>query len=88
MRRFRIAAIGGDGIGPEVVSAGCQVLQAAAAADGGFACEFQDFDWGSDLYRRTGRMMPADGLRQLEPYDAILFGAVGAPDIMYHITLW
>ncbi|MBX6745990.1 MAG: tartrate dehydrogenase, partial [Acetobacteraceae bacterium] len=88
MRNLKIAAIGGDGIGPEVISAGCRVLRAAAAVDGGFACEFQDFDWGSDLYRRTGRMMPEDGLKQLESFDAIYFGAVGAPDIPDHITLW
>jgi len=88
MRNLKIAAIGGDGIGPEVISAGCRVLQAAATVDGGFTCEFQNFDWGSDLYRRTGRMMPADGLKQLESFDAIYFGAVGAPDIPDHITLW
>ncbi|MDE0362537.1 MAG: tartrate dehydrogenase, partial [Rhodospirillaceae bacterium] len=33
-------------------------------------------------------MMPADGLKTLEPFDAILFGAVGAPDVPDHITLW
>ena len=88
MRQLRIAAIGGDGIGPEVVAAGCQVLHAAAAADGGFECAFQEFDWGSDYYRRTGRMMPADGLAQIEGFDAIYFGAVGDPHIPDHVTLW
>jgi tartrate dehydrogenase/decarboxylase/D-malate dehydrogenase len=88
MREYRIAAIGGDGIGPEVIAAGCRVLEATAAAEGGFALRFQDFDWGSAMYRRSGRMMPEDGLRQLEGFDAIFFGAVGAPDIPDHITLW
>ena len=88
MRRHRIAAIGGDGIGPEVVAAACRVLDAVAATDGGHGFAFESFDWGSDLYRRTGRMMPKDGLRRLEGFDAILFGAVGAPDIPDHITLW
>jgi tartrate dehydrogenase/decarboxylase/D-malate dehydrogenase len=88
MRRHRIAAIGGDGIGPEVVAAACRVLDAVAATDGGHGFAFESFDWGSDLYRRTGRMMPEDGLRRLEGFDAILFGAVGAPDIPDHITLW
>ena len=88
MRHLKIAAIGGDGIGPEVIAAGCRVLEAAAAADGGFACEFQHFDWGSAMYRASGKMMPDDGLRQLEGCDAIFFGAVGAPDIPDHITLW
>ena len=88
MRRLKIAAIGGDGIGPEVIAAGCRVLAATAAADGGFACDIQDFDWGSGMYRATGKMMPDDGLRQLEGFDAIFFGAVGAPDIPDHVTLW
>jgi tartrate dehydrogenase/decarboxylase/D-malate dehydrogenase len=66
MRRHKIAAIGGDGIGPEVTAAGCRVLEAAAGADGGFGFEVKEFDWASERYRRTGRMMPEDGLRQLE----------------------
>jgi tartrate dehydrogenase/decarboxylase/D-malate dehydrogenase len=88
MRDLRIAAIGGDGIGPEVIEAGCRVLEATARADGGFACRFERFDWGSALYRASGRMMPEDGLRRLEGFDAIFFGAVGAPDIPDHVTLW
>jgi len=88
MREYRIASMGGDGIGPEVISAGCRVLQAVAAADGGFRFSITDFNWGSEMYRRTGKMMPDGGLKQLEPFDAIFFGAVGAPDIPDHITLW
>ncbi len=88
MRTYKIAAMGGDGIGPEVVAAGVEVLKACAERDGGFALDFQDFDWGSDYYRKHGVMMPADGAEQLRKFDAILFGAVGAPDIPDHITLW
>ena len=88
MRIYKIAAMGGDGIGPEVVEAGVQVLKVCAARDGGFTLNFQDFDWGSDYYRKHGVMMPADGADQLRKFDAILFGAVGAPDIPDHITLW
>jgi tartrate dehydrogenase/decarboxylase/D-malate dehydrogenase len=80
--------MGGDGIGPEVVKAGVQVLNVCAERDGGFKLEFQDFDWGSGYYRKHGVMMPADGADQLRKFDAILFGAVGAPDIPDHITLW
>jgi len=32
--------------------------------------------------------MPADGLDRLRPFDAIYFGAVGAPDIPDDVTLW
>ncbi|RAI58662.1 tartrate dehydrogenase [Roseicella frigidaeris] len=88
MRSYKIAAMGGDGIGPEVVEAGVQVLKTCAERDGGFTLDVQDFDWGSDYYRTHGVMMPADGAEQLRQFDAILFGAVGAPDIPDHITLW
>ncbi len=88
MRSYRIAAMGGDGIGPEVISAGVEVLKACAERDGGFALDFTDFDWGSDYYRKHGVMMPADGADRLRAFDAILFGAVGAPDIPDHVTLW
>lgn len=88
MRRHRIAAVPGDGIGPEVIAAGLDVLQAVARLDGGFALETESFDWGSDRYRKTGRMMPEDGVETLRGFDAIYFGAVGDPKIPDHITLW
>jgi tartrate dehydrogenase/decarboxylase/D-malate dehydrogenase len=88
MKTYKIAAMGGDGIGPEVVKAGVQVLNVCAERDGGFKMEFEDFDWGSDYYKKHGVMMPADGAGRLRKFDAILFGAVGAPDIPDHITLW
>jgi tartrate dehydrogenase/decarboxylase/D-malate dehydrogenase len=85
--RYRIAAIPADGIGPEVISAGLEVLDAVAAR-AGFSLDIDHYDWGSARYRRTGAMMPADGLEQLRAAEAIYFGAVGAPDIPDHITLW
>ncbi len=88
MKHYRIAAIPGDGIGPEVIAAGLDVLQACAQRDGGFALDVTTFDWGSDYYRRHGVMMPEGGADMLRPYDAIYFGAVGAPDIPDHVTLW
>ena len=88
MRNYKIAAIGADGIGPEVITAGLQVLDAVQKRDGGFAIDVTAFDWGSDYYKTHGIMMPEDGTNQLKPFDAIYFGAVGAPDVPDHITLW
>lgn len=88
MRTHRIAAIPGDGIGVEVVEAGLRALDALAARDGGFALEVERFDWGSERYKREGALMPEDGAERLRAFDAILFGAVGAPDVPDHLSLW
>jgi tartrate dehydrogenase/decarboxylase / D-malate dehydrogenase len=88
MRQHRIASIPADGIGPEVISAGLEVLDAVAARDGGFKLTIDHYDWGSNWYRKHGEFMPADGLAWLRTADAIYFGAVGDPDIPDHVTLW
>jgi len=87
MKSYRIAAIPGDGIGTEVISAGLEVLEAVAARHG-FALEVTGFDWGSERYLIEGAMMPADGLDQLRAFDAIYFGSAGDPRVPDHISLW
>ena len=88
MKTYRIAAIPGDGIGTEVVSAGVEVLQALARRAGTFQFKVDHFDWGGEYYKKHGRMMPVDGRDQIRKHDAILFGSAGHPDIPDHITLW
>lgn len=88
MRTHAIAAIPADGIGPEVIGAGLRVLEALQQRLGDVTFRVTTFDWGSDHYKANGAMMPADGLAVLKPFDAIYFGAVGAPDVPDHITLW
>ncbi|WP_454818131.1 tartrate dehydrogenase [Labrys neptuniae] len=88
MREYSIAAIPADGIGPEVIAAGTTVLAALERRDGRLKFNIENFDWGSDHYKKHGVMMPADGLSRLKKFDAIYFGAVGAPDVPDHITLW
>ncbi len=87
MADHRIALIPGDGIGQEVIPAGVLVLEALAAAYG-FGLEFAEFPYSCDHYRQHGEMMPADGLERLRPFQAILLGAVGAPDVPDHVSLW
>jgi tartrate dehydrogenase/decarboxylase/D-malate dehydrogenase len=87
-RSYRIASVPADGIGPEVIDAGLEVLDAVAARDGGFKLIVDRYDWGSNWYRKHGEFMPADGLAWLRTADAIYFGAVGDPDIPDHISLW
>jgi isocitrate/isopropylmalate dehydrogenase len=76
---YKIASIPADGIGPEVIEAGVTVLKKLAATLGTFDLEFENFDWSSDRYKKTGKYLPDDALTTLKKFDAILFGAVGAP---------
>lgn len=88
MKSYSIATIPADGIGIEVINETVDVLKALTQANKGVEFTFEYFDWGSDYYKTHGVMMPEDGLEKLKPHDAILFGAVGAPDVPDHITLW
>ena len=88
MKTYKIASIPGDGIGKEVIPEGEKVLHALSKRFPQMQFEFERFDWGGDYYRKTGKMMPEDGLNFLRNKDAILFGSAGDPDIPDHITLW
>jgi tartrate dehydrogenase/decarboxylase/D-malate dehydrogenase len=88
MRDYRIAAIPGDGIGPEVIAAGVEILQACARADAGFRIRVEEFDWNSANYLRRGHYIPDDGLARLKSFDAIFFGAVGSLEVADHVSLW
>jgi 3-isopropylmalate dehydrogenase len=72
----RIAVIGGDGIGPEVVAEALKVVRAA-----GVELDTTDFDLGGARYLRDGTVLPDEVLEELRAYDAILLGAVGTPDV-------
>ena len=80
MKTYRIAVIAGDGIGKEVTPAGMDVLKIAAGQHG-FACDFTELPWSCDYYLQHGRMMPEDAIDQLMKFDAIYFGAIGAPTV-------
>ncbi|MDO4586755.1 MAG: tartrate dehydrogenase [Planctomycetia bacterium] len=84
---IRIAVIGGDGIGPEVLAEGIKVLKKVSEIDGSFEFEFTDFPWGCQYYLETGKMMPDDGIEQLSRFDAIYLGAVGWPGVPDNISL-
>src|SRR3979411_2802237 len=87
MKTFKIAVIAGDGIGKEVVPEGIRVLDAAGQRFG-FGLSWHAFDWSCVTYVKTGKMMPADGIQQLRPFDSIFLGAVGNPSVADHVSLW
>jgi 3-isopropylmalate dehydrogenase len=76
---YRIAAIGGDGIGPEVLAEGVKVLEAVAGD--GLKLTFEPAEVGAALYRRTGVDLPREAVDLCQSADAILFGAAGLPDV-------
>ncbi len=84
---YRIAVIPGDGIGKETAPEALRVLDAAAGRFG-FSLRTDEYDWSCDTYKRTGAMMPSDGLDRLAEADSILLGAVGWPGVPDHVSLW
>jgi tartrate dehydrogenase/decarboxylase / D-malate dehydrogenase len=78
MKTYSIALIPGDGVGKDVTQAAWQVLRAAAKR-GGFGLEGTNFPWSCAYYRKTGAMMPKDGIEILRKFDAIYLGSVGWP---------
>ncbi|HUP31167.1 MAG TPA: tartrate dehydrogenase [Usitatibacter sp.] len=87
MTNYRIAAMGGDGIGPEVIGAGVEVLQSLGKVEG-FTLAVKEFDWSSDRYLKHGAYIPDGGLDELKTFDAIFFGAVGSQKVPDHVSLW
>jgi 3-isopropylmalate dehydrogenase len=78
---LRVAIIGGDGVGPEVVEEAWRVLEAAVEA-GLASVEFEEFPHGADHYLSTGETLSPETFRRLrDQFDAILFGAVGDPRV-------
>ncbi len=80
MKNYKIAVIGGDGTGPEVVKEGLKVL---AAASQKFAFKFQthEYDFGGERYLRTREVLPESAISELKTFDSIYLGAIGHPDV-------
>ena len=81
MAVLRIAVIGGDGIGPEVIDQAIHAADAAARKFDHAELVWNKLPWSTAYYKQHGRMMPDDGWETLRKHDAILFGAVGDPTV-------
>lgn len=73
---YKVAAIGGDGIGPEIVDAGRTVLDAAGERYG-FDIDWTEFDIGADRYLATGELLTEDDLKELSAFKSVYFGSIG-----------
>src|SRR6202020_252978 len=78
-RTIRLAVIGGDGIGPEVVAEALKVLRAATAEN--VSIEETTYDLGARRWHRTSETLPDAVLEEIRGHDAILLGAVGDPSV-------
>ena len=76
MGKHKIAVVGGDGIGPEVIAEGLKVIEAA-----GVAVDLTHYDLGGARYLRDGTVLPDDVLAEWRAHHAIYLGAVGAPEV-------
>ncbi len=83
MKRFKIAVLPGDGIGPEVIAEAVHVLQAVEhrAGDAGF--DFDEFSVGAGEYLHSGDPLPPATFEKIQTFDAILLGAMGLPHIRW-----
>lgn len=79
-KTYKIAVIGGDGTGPEVVAEGLKVLNAVSHKCG-FKYETIKYDFGGERYMRTGEAMPESAIDELRKADTIYLGAIGHPDV-------
>jgi isocitrate/isopropylmalate dehydrogenase len=84
---YKIALIPGDGIGIEVIEAGKLALQHLAKSLDTFDLYFEQFEWSSKYYKEHGKYLPDDALEQVKKFNAILFGAVGAPGTSFISSL-
>ena len=76
--RLDLAVVAGDGIGPEVVAAGLEVLRAAAT---GVEVRTTAYDLGAARWHRTGETLTDADLAAIRAHDVILLGAVGDPGV-------
>jgi tartrate dehydrogenase/decarboxylase / D-malate dehydrogenase len=77
---YNIALVPGDGIGKEITPAGLEILKKTASLHG-FTITTEEFGYGAGYYKSHGCFMPPNGLDTLQSFNAILFGAVGLPDV-------
>ncbi len=78
--QVNIAVIGGDGIGAEVTCESLKVLRAVAQRVGlDYQCT--ELPYSGEHYRQTGTVITDQQIDDLRQFDAILFGAIGHPDV-------
>ncbi|MBI4399941.1 3-isopropylmalate dehydrogenase [Candidatus Micrarchaeota archaeon] len=78
MKKYKIGAIGGDGIGPEVLNEGKKVVEAVSK---GFGIDWVDYPYSGAHYLKTGEILPDHAIEEMRKLDAIYLGAIGHPEL-------
>jgi 3-isopropylmalate dehydrogenase len=73
---MKLAIIGGDGIGPEVVAEAVKILDEVKPG-----VQKTEYDLGARRFHATGELLPESALAELREHDAILLGAIGDPSV-------
>jgi 3-isopropylmalate dehydrogenase len=76
MTQYKIPVIPGDGIGPEIITEGRKVLDAAGERFG-FDIDWIEYPHSADHYLETGELISENTLKELSAYKAIYFGSIG-----------
>ncbi len=83
MIKKEIAVLPGDGIGPEIMESCISVLDKVQAKIGGYSLSFNHINAGANNYKNTGTDISEDDFRFCGEADAMLFGAMGLPDVLF-----
>ncbi|MDR3320957.1 MAG: isocitrate/isopropylmalate dehydrogenase family protein [Synergistaceae bacterium] len=80
LKKFSVAVIAGDGIGPEVIDEARHVVDAAASLDGA-SFEWVQYPFGASHYLKTGEVLPESAISEMGRHSAMMLGAIGDPAV-------
>ena len=80
MKKYKIALLPGDGIGPEVTGESVKTLERVGERLG-FSFEWDEYPHGANHYLATGEILSEVSMDNMEKCDAMLLGAIGDPRI-------
>lgn len=80
MKKYNIAVLPGDGIGPEIINETRKILDKTGEGLG-FKLDWNEYPYGAAHYLKTGEIMPESAMNEMEKCDAMLLGAIGDPRV-------
>ena len=81
MGEYRVISLPGDGIGPEVMDAALNVLEAVSQKVPELQIQIEKREAGANHYLKTGTILPESVLNDCLKADAVLLAAIGLPEV-------